>query len=234
MAQAHGSARAGRPPRRLNSSAPNVELADLLSARDLTRIRRVSGRARSKRRMWRKINLPRYDGQVGTVRDIAASIDDLVVLRSTNEGTDVPNPALQPERVRNVELGLKAGGRRLQATAVVYSARYNDLIDRRPGTYLGLPFIDDNGNGFADAGEDAVVQKFNVGAARIRGIELDAAWPVGEHVRWFANIAYARGDNLSSDEPLSRIPPLTAMVGVRLDAKNQRWWVEPMLTGARQ
>lgn len=59
------------------------ELADLLSDRDLTRIRSVSGRVKSKRRTWRKIHLPRYDRQVRTVGDIAASIDDLVGLRVT-------------------------------------------------------------------------------------------------------------------------------------------------------
>ena len=58
-------------------------LAELLSDRDLTRIRSISGRVKSKRRTWRKIHHPRYDGQVTTVDDIAGSIDDLVGLRVT-------------------------------------------------------------------------------------------------------------------------------------------------------
>jgi ppGpp synthetase/RelA/SpoT-type nucleotidyltranferase len=58
-------------------------LADLLSDRDLTRIRSISGRVKSKRRTWRKIHHPRYEGRVNTVDDIADSIDDLVGLRVT-------------------------------------------------------------------------------------------------------------------------------------------------------
>ncbi|MDH3731369.1 MAG: RelA/SpoT domain-containing protein [Acidimicrobiia bacterium] len=58
-------------------------LSDLLSDRDLTRIRSSSGRVKSKRRTWRKIHHPRYEGQVTTVDDIAGSIDDLVGLRLT-------------------------------------------------------------------------------------------------------------------------------------------------------
>ncbi|MFW2383360.1 MAG: GTP pyrophosphokinase [Acidimicrobiales bacterium] len=58
-------------------------LSDVLSDRDLTRIRSISGRVKSKRRTWRKIHHPRYEGQVTTVDDIAGSIDDLVGLRVT-------------------------------------------------------------------------------------------------------------------------------------------------------
>ena len=58
-------------------------LADNLTDRDLTRIRSISGRVKSKRRTWRKIHHPRYEGQVTTLDDIAGSIDDLVGLRVT-------------------------------------------------------------------------------------------------------------------------------------------------------
>ena len=58
-------------------------LADLLSDRDHSRIRTTSGRVKSKRRTWRKIQHPRYEGQITTVGDITGSIDDLVGLRVT-------------------------------------------------------------------------------------------------------------------------------------------------------
>ena len=60
-----------------------LALADLLSDRDLTRIRNIGGRVKSKRRTWRKIHHPRYEGRVAGVDDIASSIDDLVGLRVT-------------------------------------------------------------------------------------------------------------------------------------------------------
>jgi ppGpp synthetase/RelA/SpoT-type nucleotidyltranferase len=58
-------------------------LGELLSDRDLTRVRSIDGRVKSKRRTWRKIQHPRYEDRVHTVDDILSSIDDLVGLRIT-------------------------------------------------------------------------------------------------------------------------------------------------------
>lgn len=58
-------------------------LTELLSDRNLARIRSTSGRVKSKRRTWRKIRHPRYEDQVVTLDDIAGAIDDLVGLRVT-------------------------------------------------------------------------------------------------------------------------------------------------------
>jgi len=59
------------------------ELDDALPERDLARIRSISGRVKSKRRTWRKVNHPRYRRQISTVDDIPTVIDDLVGLRLT-------------------------------------------------------------------------------------------------------------------------------------------------------
>jgi len=59
------------------------ELEDALSERDLARLRSISGRVKSKRRTWRKVNQPRYRQAIPTVEDIPAVIDDLVGLRLT-------------------------------------------------------------------------------------------------------------------------------------------------------
>lgn len=59
------------------------ELDDALSERDLARIRSISGRVKSKRRTWRKVNQPRYRRQISSVDDIPVVIDDLVGMRLT-------------------------------------------------------------------------------------------------------------------------------------------------------
>jgi len=64
-------------------SALETELEELLSDRDLARIRKVAGRVKSKRRTWRKINQSRYSEQITRVDDIPEAIDDLVGLRIT-------------------------------------------------------------------------------------------------------------------------------------------------------
>ncbi len=58
-------------------------LNELLSDRNLARIRSTSGRVKSKRRTWRKIRHPRYEDQVSTLDDVSSTIDDLVGLRVT-------------------------------------------------------------------------------------------------------------------------------------------------------
>ena len=65
------------------SSALDRALANALTDRDLTRIRNTSGRVKSKRRTWRKVQQPRYEGQVLSVDDIPRVVDDLVGLRVT-------------------------------------------------------------------------------------------------------------------------------------------------------
>lgn len=58
-------------------------LDDVLSDRDLVRIRNISGRVKSKRRTWRKLNQQRFDGDVTTPADIPSAVYDLIGLRIT-------------------------------------------------------------------------------------------------------------------------------------------------------
>ncbi len=65
------------------SAALAEVIDDQLSDRDLTRIRTTTGRVKSKRRTWRKLHHPRYEGRITATEDIPAVIDDLVGLRIT-------------------------------------------------------------------------------------------------------------------------------------------------------
>lgn len=76
-------ARVLEPALAVASASLEHALSELLSDRDLARIRSTTGRVKSKRRTWRKIHNPRYEGQIATVDDIAGLIDDLVGLRVT-------------------------------------------------------------------------------------------------------------------------------------------------------
>lgn len=61
----------------------HAALDDALSDRDRTRIRRTSGRVKSKRRAWRKLRRLQRTDPVAAVADVSAAIDDLVGLRIT-------------------------------------------------------------------------------------------------------------------------------------------------------
>jgi len=69
----------------LEAASASLEtiLQDALSDRDLTRIRRSSGRIKSKRRAWRKLRPARREGLITTVDDIPTHVHDLVGLRLT-------------------------------------------------------------------------------------------------------------------------------------------------------
>ncbi len=58
-------------------------LDEALSDRDRTRIRRISGRVKSKRRAWRKLKRLLREGAITTVDDVPTAIRDLVGLRIT-------------------------------------------------------------------------------------------------------------------------------------------------------
>jgi len=156
----------------------------------------------------------------------APNLDDIAVLKSTNEGEDVPSPGLKSEESINYEVGLKLNQHDWHGTLTAFYSDYANLIDRRPGIYQGLNFIDDNGNSIQDLGEDNVVQKFNVGEAYIYGIELDGEFNLNGDWSSFGNISWAYGQNKTDAEPLSRIPPAKLMIGSRWKIKGSPWWLE--------
>ncbi len=71
------------PALEVASASLEAVFAELLSDRDRARIRSTSGRVKSKRRAWRKIHQPRYQGRITRVEDIPSVVDDLVGLRVT-------------------------------------------------------------------------------------------------------------------------------------------------------
>lgn len=63
--------------------ALETELAGVLTERDQTRLRKLTGRVKSKRRAWRKLRQASYQAKVQTLADIPEAVDDLVGLRIT-------------------------------------------------------------------------------------------------------------------------------------------------------
>ncbi len=61
----------------------HAALDDALSDRDRTRIRRISGRVKSKRRAWRKLKRLLREGTITAVDDVPTAIGDLIGLRIT-------------------------------------------------------------------------------------------------------------------------------------------------------
>lgn len=157
----------------------------------------------------------------------APNLDDTVVLsKVTNQGVDVPSTDLEPVQSLNYEMGVKASYSRFAGSLFYYRSTYKDLIDRRPSTYRGLSFLDENGNGRQDKGEERVFQKFNVGKALIEGIEAEGELHLGKSWALFGNFDWTYGRNRTDSVPLSRIPPAKGMLGVRWTDSQGRYWAE--------
>ncbi len=123
--------------------------------------------------------------------------------------TEIPNTNLKPERSLNYECGLKVRSARFQGNLFWFRSEYEDLIDR-----VDVPM-----------GANTTVQRQNVGEARIQGVELDFRVRLPRGFSVMGTYAWIRGTNLTRDEPLRRIPPMTGSLTVRYEP-GDRYWVE--------
>jgi len=134
------------------------------------------------------------------------NLNDAVVLKYSSSGVDAPNSELGPETLYCYEIGAKVASHTAQGSFFVFYNQLKDLIDRRPGTYNGLRFFDENGNGIQDGGEQPVFQKANVGRARIMGFEFAGRIRLSHALQGRTSLSWTYGVSVSDDEPLSRIP----------------------------
>ncbi|CAM2008304.1 TonB-dependent receptor [Acanthopleuribacter pedis] len=138
----------------------------------------------------------------------APSLEDSLALGASNQGFDAPNPDLEPERLWNYELNLRFRLARATVEAGVYHARYEDLMDKVPGTWQGR----DTYNG------EQVFVIDNVGEAEVNGASLQIQGQVGLRHGWRADAAWTKGTNTENDEPMRRIPPLRGNLSWRYRA----------------
>jgi TonB-dependent heme/hemoglobin receptor len=148
----------------------------------------------------------------------APNFNDTVVLKVSNAGVDAPSPDLSPEKSHNFEIGMKLNKEKLTGSLFLFYNRVLDLIDRYRGTYQGLDFYDENGNGIRDSDEADIFQKRNVARGYITGWELEGKILLSERwsVKGFAFWTY--GQDQTFDEPLSRIPPLMGIAAIQFSA----------------
>ncbi|MCU0645699.1 MAG: TonB-dependent receptor, partial [bacterium] len=145
----------------------------------------------------------------------APNFNDTVVLKVSNAGVDAPSSGLLPEKSHNFEIGVKLNKEKLTGSLFIFYNRVLDLIDRYRGTYQGLDFYDENGNGIRDSGEADIFQKRNVARGYIAGWELEGR--IQQSQRWSIRgfLFWTYGQDETFDEPLSRIPPLMGMAAVQ-------------------
>ena len=117
------------------------------------------------------------------------------------------DPALGVETSLNTELGVRVNAAALTAEATGFVNRVNDYVYLRPfGT----------GGGVFDSLQ--VVQ----GDARLVGFEGRVAYRPASFVTLQLSGDYVRGQNTAADVPLTFIPPLRVLYGVRFETEGRR------------
>lgn len=115
-----------------------------------------------------------------------------------------PNPDLDPETSRSLETGLRGNFEGGSFDLAVFYNRYRDFIDN---------------DAVGSSGGYTVFQNKNIGRANIRGVEAKGRLNL-DHFGALSglytqgSIAYARGRNDDTGEPLNSVNPLTGVFGL--------------------
>lgn len=118
-----------------------------------------------------------------------------------------PNPQLQPEKSRGLEIGARGRMERLNLDLTAFTNHYENLI-------VDAEFIQQVGN-------QRLFQAVNIARARIHGFELKGSYDMGVVAggRMLGNFSYgmARGTNRSTGKPLNSVDPAQWTLGLKYD-----------------
>ncbi|MDZ7342938.1 MAG: TonB-dependent receptor [candidate division KSB1 bacterium] len=150
----------------------------------------------------------------------APNLDDVTKLGPGKGGNfyDVPNPDAKPEQTLSIDAGFKFSFDHLRATFASYYNHITDLLLRRSATYNGLPYIVEEGDTVL------VFRHENAGKAYTTGLEMAAEFLVASPLVLVGNVSYTYGHNRSNLEPLTGIPPLHGLLGIRWSTR--KYWAE--------
>jgi len=122
----------------------------------------------------------------------------------------LPNPDLQPEKSRGVELGVRGRLDRLRLDASLFHNQYSNLI-------MDAALI----RGTGSAADPRVFQAINLERARISGFEVKGQYDWGRVAggRLATSFAYgqARGTNRDTGQPLNSVDPAQLALGLQYD-----------------
>lgn len=127
----------------------------------------------------------------------------------------VGNPNLKPEVNNQVEWSLRKQSKLFDIQMNVFYSYLNNLITAALDTTLGRKYSPWLEPKFAKRYD-------NVENAFQTGMELSIDYSITKHLNIHGQWAYTYAQNLSWDEPISRVPPMEG--GVALSYERSKWW----------
>ncbi|MGD1854584.1 MAG: TonB-dependent hemoglobin/transferrin/lactoferrin family receptor [Leptolyngbyaceae cyanobacterium] len=133
-----------------------------------------------------------------------------------------PNPDLEAETSNSFEVGMRGNFSRFNFSLAGFYNRYDDFIDNQ--------LVDTE---FSRGRPLLVFQNVNVDDVETYGVEATAEYQFTPGQGGFSllgALSWTEGNNLSSDEPLSTVDPIEAVLGLRYRATDRRWGAELVST----
>ena len=137
---------------------------------------------------------------------------------------ETPSPGLDPEHYVSFEASLQTQYRKWRAKGTYFYYIIQDMIVRTP-------------TGRTIEGDREVTKK-NAGDGFLHGVELEGSWNFYRDFSFFGNFTWLEGevetyptsDPVKKSEPLSRLMPATANLGLRWEPREKGFWVEGLVT----
>ena len=133
-----------------------------------------------------------------------------------------PNPDLEAETSNSFEVGMRGNFSKFNFNVAGFYNRYDDFIDNQ--------LVDTE---FAGGRPLLVFQNVNVDDVETYGVEAKAEYQFTPKQGGFSvlgALSWTEGNNLSSDEPLSTVDPIEAVLGLRYRSPDARWGAELVST----
>lgn len=164
----------------------------------------------------------------------APNVDDFSALGCSGQGFDIPNADLDAEKSVTTEAGVKLDlfGMLTGSVLYYYTYLFDQIVRISEGTTLNC--------GTDSAGLPVAVDAYrrdNAKTGQIHGVELDVRLSLGRRWSLFSWTTWSRGQVTldlpgSPSEPMSRVPPLNGLAGVRYHLKDKRGFAELALRWA--
>lgn len=123
------------------------------------------------------------------------------------KGYLLPNPSLEPEEGKTVDISARLRLPHLSANLTLYKSHYTNLIAQQELLYLDL----------------VSSRRINIGKAEVQGLEFDLKQMLRKDWTLKLAAAYTEGTNQTAHKPLSYIAPLVGTVGLAYQRGPWQW-----------